>query len=111
MPLITVRTVMTASGTATPLASTQFEFAPYNATIHVAIQADATGVLGTIQSGSDVLQEEGPVQIGTINVQPKYPDDFFLEDVVAAGERIKVALRDTSAAVRTVMTSVMITPI
>lgn len=111
MPSITKRTVMVANGTAAPLSGEQYEFLPFDASVEVAIQADATGVLATVYSGSDVLQQEGPVQLGTINVQPKYPDDFALQDIAAAGERLSILLRDTSGAARTVMTVVKLTPI
>ena len=39
------------------------------------------------------------------------PDGFYLNDYVAAGEKVNVKLRDTSAAQRIVMTTVRITPI
>lgn len=106
---IPVRTVLAASSTANPLSGTQYETLPYNAQVEAAIQADATGVLATFYTGTDVIQEEGPVQLGTINVQPKYPDDFFIRDVVAAGEKIGLKLRDTSGAQRIVMTTLVVT--
>jgi hypothetical protein len=109
MPLIVVRTVMTASGTATPLSGNQYEYLPFDAFVEIAVQASATGVLATVYSGSDVLMEEGPTQIGTINVSPKYPDDFFLHDEAVAGDRLSVRLRETAAGTPTVMTSVKIT--
>ena len=111
MANIPVRTALGASGTALPLQGSQFEYLPFDAFVEFGLSADATGVLATVQSGTDILQEEGPVQVGTINVQPKYPDDFFLTDVAAAGEKLTVKLRDTSAAPRVVMTVVRITPI
>jgi len=111
MPTVQVRTVMVASGTATPLAGSQYEFLPFDANVEISIQADATGVLATVYSGSDVLLEEGPIQVGTINILPKYPDDYFLQDIAAAGERLSIKLRDTSGAARTVMTTVRLTPI
>lgn len=106
MPAINVRTVLAASTAATPLAGTQFEFPEVTCAYEIAVQADATGVLATVTTGSETEQEESPVQLGTINVQPKYPDDFFIRGIVLAGQRLKVALRDTSAAQRIVMTSV-----
>lgn len=111
MPNVSVRTALTASSTARPLQGSQYEFLPFPAFVEFAIQADATGVLATVMSGTDTLQEEGPVQLGTINVQPAYPDAFFLNDVVGAGERLNVVLRDTSGAARTVMTVMRITPL
>jgi hypothetical protein len=108
MPATVIRTALGASGTALPLQGTQYEFPDDNAVIELALSADATGVLATVQSGSDVIMEESPVQLGTINVQPKYPDDFYIRFPVLAGERVKVALRDTSAAARVVLTNVII---
>ena len=110
MPVITVRTALGASSTARPLQGSQYEYLPFNAFVEFAVQADATGVLATVQSGTDVLQEEGPVQLGTINAQPAYPDAFFLQDVAAAGERLNIVLRDTSGAARVVQSVVRITP-
>lgn len=111
MPSVPIRTSLVASSTAFPLQGTRYEIAPYNCAIEIAVQADATGVLATLGSGTDAIQDEGPVQLGTINVSPKYPDDFYLSDVVAAGERIVYQLRDTSGAGRTVLSIIKITPL
>lgn len=111
MPSIQVRTALGANGTALPLQGSQYEYLPFDAFVEFGLTADANGVLATVQSGTDVLQEEGPVQVGTINVQAKYPDDFLLNDAAAAGEKITVKLRDTSGVARVVMTTVRITPI
>lgn len=116
MPTINVRTPLGASSTALPLQGTQYEYLPpamfpNGALLEIATLADATGVLRTVQTGSDVIEEESPVQLGTINVQPTYPDHFTLNDLVGPGERINVKLRDTSGAARVVLTSVRITPL
>lgn len=110
MPSITVRTALAASGTARPLEGNQYEYLPFDALVEIGIQTDATGVLATVYSGGDLLMEEGPVQLGTINVQPKYPDDFYLTDEALAGDRLSIRLRDTSGAARVVQTAVRITP-
>jgi len=109
MPVLPIRTVLAANGTATPLSGSQYEYVPFAARVEIGISTDATGVLATVSSGPDILQEEGPVQVGTINVQPKYPDDFYLVDEAAPGDRLKVGLRDTSGAQRIVMTVVRLT--
>lgn len=116
MPQITVRTALAASSTALPLQGTQYEFLPpamfpRGALVEFGTLADATGVLRTVQTGSDVIEEESPVALGTINVQPVYPDNFTLNDLVGPGERINLKLRDTSGAARVVMTTVRITPL
>jgi len=109
MPSVPIRTALGANATAFPLVGGRYEIAPYNCVIELAISADATGVLATVGSGLDAVQDEGPVQLNTINVQPKYPDDYFLSDVVGAGERIVYQLRDTSGAARVVQTVLKIT--
>lgn len=108
MPMIQKRIALGASLTASALADDQFEYLPYDALVEMALLADATGVLATIYSGGDLLMDEGPVPIGTINVFPKYPDDYHLQDVAAGGERLKIRLRDTSGAARVVMVGVRI---
>lgn len=114
MSQIAVRTVLAASSTALPLQGTQYEFLPPSmfpngALVEFASLTDATGVLRTVQTGSDVVEEESPCNVGTINVQPTYPDHFTLNDLVGPGERINLKLRDTSGAQRIVMTMVRLT--
>jgi len=111
VPYIPIRTALGASATAFPLVGSRYEIAPYNCVVEVAVSADATGVLATLGSGTDAIQDEGPVQLGTINVTPKYPDDFYLSDVVGQGERIIYQLRDTSGAARVVLSAIKITPL
>lgn len=111
MPLIRVTEVMTASGTATPLSGSQYEFLPWPAVIRIAMVATTTGVVAAVSSGSDVLQEEGPVAGGgTAGVFPNR-ENFDLEDVAAAGDRLKIALRETAAGTPSVMILVDITPL
>ena len=106
MSAIAIRTVLAASSTAEPLTGTVYEFPEQNSIVELAIQADATGVLATVTTGNTTDLEESPVQLGTINVQPKYPDDFYIQVAVLRGERLKVRLRDTSGAQRIVQTVV-----
>lgn len=111
MPNVPVRTALGASATAFPLVGNRYEIAPYDCAVEVAVAADATGVLATLGSGTDATQDEGPVQLATINTQPKYPDDFYLTDVVGKGERIVYQLRDTSGAARVVQSVIKISPL
>jgi hypothetical protein len=111
MPLFTRRVSLTANGTANVLAGSTYEFVGFPALLEAGIQADATGVVAYFASGTDVLLEpDSPVQIGTINTMPKYPDDFYLRDAVAPGDRLVLNLRDTSGAARVVMVAVKLTP-
>jgi hypothetical protein len=114
MSQIVVKTTLLANSQQNALTGTQYEYLPpgmfpRGAFCEFASIADATGVLRTIQTGSDVVEEESPVNIGTINVQPVYPDSFTCNDLVGPGERINVKLRDTSGAQRIVTTMVKFT--
>jgi hypothetical protein len=116
MAQISVRTALAANGQANLLQGTQYEFLPpklfpRGALVEFGNLADATGVLRTVQTGSDVVEEESPMNIGTINQQPIYPDNFTLNDLVAPGERINVKARDTSGVARVIMTTVRFTPL
>lgn len=114
MSQIAVRIALAANTQVNALTGTQYEFLPpgmfpNGALCEFATLADATGVLRTVQTGSDVVEEESPVNVGTINTQPPYPDGFTLNDLVAPGERINVKLRDTSGVARVVMVVVRFT--
>lgn len=111
MPLINVKSTMATGTAATPLSGSQYEYLPFNARVEIGINADVNAVLATVSSGSDILSEEGPVTKGTLDIFPVYPDQFTLVDVAAAGDRLKINLRNTNAGTANVLTSVRITPI
>lgn len=116
MAQISVRVVLAANSSVNALSGTQYEFLPPSmfprgAYVEFASTADATGVLRTVQTGSDVVEEESPCALGTINVQPVYPDHFTLNDLVGPGEKINLKLRDTSGAQRIVMCMARFTPL
>lgn len=109
MPTISVTTTVAANSVVdNVLANNQYEFLPFNALLEFAMNAAAAGIQSDVYSGSDVLMEAGAV--GAQNRYPVYPDDFNLTDVAAAGERIKVRLRNTTAAPIIVQTVCRITP-
>lgn len=114
MSQIAVRIVLPANSQVNALTGTQYEFLPpgmfpSGALCEFGSLADATGVLRTVQTGSDVVEEESPNNIGPINQQPVYPDNFTLNDVVGPGERINLKLRDTSGVQRIVQVMVRFT--
>lgn len=108
MPMIQRKIALAANGAASALQDDQFEILPYNSLVEIALLADAAGVLATVYSGQDLLMDEGPVPIGTVI---KFPDDYHLQDVAAVAERLKIRLRDTSGAARTVLVGVRISQI
>lgn len=116
MSQISVRTALAGNAQANVLQGTQYEFLPpgmfpRGAFVEFGTVTDATGVLRTIQTGSDIVEEESPMQIATINTQPVYPDHFTCNDLVGPGERINLKVRDTSGAARVVMSIVRFTPL
>ena len=113
---ISVRIPLLANTAVNALQGTQYEYLPgamfpRGAFCEFGSTADATGVLRTVQTGVDVIEEESPVAIAAINVQPVYPDGFTLNDLVGPGEKINVKLRDTSGVARVVNVIVRFTPL
>lgn len=94
------------------LAGSQFEFLPYNAILEFGLNGDANGadLRVDVYSGQDVLMENSPMSAQARI--PIYPDDYQLNDVGAAGERIKIRVRNTNAgAARSIFFAVRITPV
>lgn len=86
-----------------------YEFLPWNASINLGITGSATGLVATVNTGSDTVQEESPVNI--LTTMPKIPDDMDIQDVAAAGERFVVKVRNTTAGPLTVRALAQITPV
>lgn len=94
------------------LAGSQWEFLPFDARLDFALAGDANGgdLRVDIYSGSDLVCEQ--LTPNSQNRIPIFPDDIIGSDVAAAGERIKIRVRNTSAAAaRTINFSVRITPL
>jgi len=104
MPTIRAQTTAGAAATTVfPLQGNQYEYLPFAARVEFAIvgRDGATagiipGVTATVYSGSDILQQRsGITDKSDTTAQTKnavYPDDFLLDDVAAAGERLSVEL-------------------
>jgi len=114
MPTIRVRNTLDAGVPTFPLQGSQYEYLPFNARVEFAIiettlVASVGDVIATIFSGTDVLQQAGGItaKIGGTTI---YPDDFLLDDVAAAGERLSVELVSAAGAAD-VETTVKITPL
>ena len=106
-----------------PLQGNQYEYLPFNARVEFAIVAaasissEADPINATVFSGSDILQQQsGITNKSDTTAQTKnavYPDDFLLDDVAAAGERLSVQLDipDFAAGTGVIDTVVKITPL
>lgn len=110
MPMIQVTGSVAANSTNdNVITGSQFEYLPYNATLEFGLVGSAAGLLADAYSGQDVLCES--MAISTQNRYPIYPDDYVLSDVAAAGERVKVRVRNSTGGALTYFVGIRITPI
>lgn len=92
------------------LSGSQWEYLPFNARVEFGLNGDANGadLRVDVYSGTDVIMESSPMSAQ--NRIPVYPDDFQLTDYALAGERLKIRVRNTNAAARTIFFTVRINP-
>ena len=110
MPVIVKEESIAANATLDNLISgSAFEFLRGNAVVSAAMLGSATGLVATVQSGSDIVSEEAPLKVGT--VMPTIPDDFFYNDVGVSGDRVVIRVRNTTGGALTVRAIIQITPI
>lgn len=110
MPVMSVRTTMTANGISYPLQGQQFEVLPYDSFVEFAILADAGAtVRNTVYSGSDLLQQSSLALLLAVASPILYPDHYSLNDVAGRMEKLSVELQETAAGTPIVRTVVRIT--
>jgi hypothetical protein len=110
MPVITDRRSVAANAVvANVLSGSQYEFLPFDAVVEFGLTASAVALNATVTTGTDILMQDQ--EVSAQNRLPVYPDDFILSDVAAGGERLVVALRNTTGAAITAFTAVKITPV
>ena len=110
MPMIQVTGSVAANATNdNVITGSQFEYLPYNCSLEFGLVGSATGLQADAYSGSDVLCES--MAISTQNRFPVYPDDYTLTDVAAAGERVKVRIKNTTGGALTYFVAIRITPL
>ncbi len=93
------------------LAGSQFEYLPYDAFLEFGMCGDANGadLRVDVYTGQDIVAEGLVPNIQ--NRVPVYPDDFAVNDVAGAGERLKMRVRNTSAAgARVIQFLIKVTP-
>ena len=109
MPMLNFSAAMTANGTYQPLDGWQYEYLPFPALVELAYSSTDVNVVATVSSGSDTLAEESPISSGgTAGVMPD-SDKPVLEDIAAAGDRLKVRFRETAGGTPTVQGWIRIT--
>lgn len=110
MPLIQ-KSFSAAASTSYPnlLSGEFYEFLPYNALIEVGLNQSATGLVVDFISGTDVVAKDmAPLIKATA---PVYPDDFSLQDIAAAGERLVLAVRNSTGGALTLLYTIRISPV
>jgi hypothetical protein len=111
MPSIVLNTAVGAGATVNVVAGTQYEFMPFHGHVEFGICSDVTGVVATIYGGTDLLMQESPVDIKAVNQLPIYPDNFHVNDDLAAGDRLNVTIRNTTGATRQVVSVIRLNPL
>jgi len=110
MPIIRKEVSVPANSTIDNLVTGSiYEFMPFNASLNLGMTGSATGLVGTVNTGSDTLLEESPLNIKT--TFPLIPDEMDLQDRTLQGERLVVRVRNTTAGALTVRLLVQISPI
>ena len=110
MPIIKRETVVAANDSVDNIITGSiYEFLPFNAALSIGNNGSATGLVITINTGSDTVQEESPANVSTVS--PVIPDDMDVQDVAAAGERLVIKARNTTGGALTLRTLVQITPL
>ncbi|NIP95038.1 MAG: hypothetical protein GWO24_16960, partial [Akkermansiaceae bacterium] len=94
MPTIKRTNANVAAGaTVNPLVGSQYEYLPFDAMVEFAILADAGDTFNaSVFSGSDVLMQNEPIDQLAVATPIRYPDDYQISDVAAAGERLGIQL-------------------
>jgi hypothetical protein len=91
------------------LQGSQFEYLPYHAAVNFGLAASAVGLVADVYSGQDLVAES--FTLPAVNRVPIMPDDFTLKDIAAAGDRLKIRLRNTTGGAITAFWSVLISPL
>lgn len=110
MPMIMVEQSIAAGATNSNLVSgSAFEFARQRQVVSLGLVQSATGMFGTIQAGSDVIAEEFSLPI--LTTYPIIPDNMYFTDVMEAGDRLVLRVRNPTAGALTARAVVQTSPI
>jgi len=111
MPQLTWVQSIAAGAVFRPLDGWQYLYIPFGGMIKINHDAAAVGVVVTITSGSDTLQERSPVSAGgTAGVIPSDLDIPPIMDEVAAGDLQKISYENTSGGAVSVQGMIDYTP-
>lgn len=113
MPQLVFSSAMTANQLGlNPLSGWQYEFLPWPAHVLLLMRATAVGVVATVYSGSETIQERSPVQAGgTAGTTPSELNTPPVAWQAAAGDRLKLTIDNTTAGTPTVDGVIIVNPI
>lgn len=94
------------------LSGSAFEFVKEPSRVAIGLLASATGLLVGVSSGSDILLEDGSLVdiVRVANQGPIYPDDFILEDIAMAMDRLRISVRNPTGGSITLFYGVRVDP-
>jgi hypothetical protein len=111
VPNLTWTQSIAAGATFEPLSGWQYEYSPWGGHIEIVHDATAAGVVATISSGSDTLQERSPVSAGgAAGTLPSALDQLPVSDDIAAGDRLKIFYENTTAGAITANGTIVLQP-
>lgn len=111
MPAFPFTQSVAAGATYLPLDGWQYEYLPFPARVEIGLAAAAVGCVATVTSGSDTLMEEAPLTVQTASVIPSPLNVPFMADDAAAGDRLKIRVRNTTGGAVIVSGVCNITPL
>jgi len=115
MPNLTWTQSIAAGATFEPLTGWQYEYSPWGGHIEIVHEATVVGVVSTISSGSDTLQERSPVSAQRLaapipGAMPSALDQLPVSDDIAAGDRLKIFYENTTGGAVNVQGTIVLQP-
>ena len=101
--------LLTATVNANLVAGSAFEFARQRQVVSIGLVQSATGMFGTIQAGSDIIVEEFSIPI--LTTYPIIPDNMYFTDIMEAGDRLVIRVRNPTGGTLTARAVVQTSPI
>jgi hypothetical protein len=96
-----------------PVSGWQYEYLPWPAQVIVLMKGThaVKGMLATVYSGSETIQERAPVQNGgTAGLTPSELNTPAISWIAAAGDRLKISIDETLAGTPTVDGLIIVNP-
>ena len=113
MPNLTWSQDVAAGATFEPLTGWQYEYSPWGGHIEIVHNCEGVGVVCTISSGSDTLQERSPVSVERVAKEGALPsalEQLPVSDDIAAGDRIKIFYENTDGSSRYIQGTIVLQP-